>query len=486
MGRGVSFGLRHFLTSLLVVLLSLIIPFMATWEGSTPDSRMSFGLGLLLGAFLCAILASRLHRSISETIRAAEDIGRGDYQRRLHFPPSQEFSALARAINKMARDIEAQITTITDQKSQLEAILDGMKEGVMVLDAEGRVRGVNRALRRIVGSLDGVAGRRPIEVVASPELQLACDKILAEPERPEQTVVSLEIEPEKDRVHEVSIVKLKDNPGQLGAVAVFHDLTEIKMLDRVRRDFAANVTHELRTPLTSIKGYAETLLLSEAELSPEKRRFLDIILKNANHMSKMVEDMLTLARMENAPAKAPSASASEAGAAAALALRECEVMARDKAVTVDARLPAEGLYVAADSGQLTQVFRNLVENAIRYSPSGGRVMLSHLRDHATVTFLVQDDGPGIPVEERQRVFERFYRVQKHRSKVAGSTGLGLAIAKHIVERHGGRIWADRSPDGMSGAALYFTLPEAVDPGAREAGNGARPERAPAEAPAERA
>ncbi|NMC48116.1 MAG: GHKL domain-containing protein, partial [Desulfovibrio sp.] len=224
-----------------------------------------------------------------------------------------------------------------------------------------------------------------------------------------------------------------------------------------RKDFAANVTHELRTPLTSVKGYAETLLQDTGGLSPERVRFLEVILKNANHMSKMIEDMLCLARIEDSPLpEAPPLA--DAGQALALARRECEAMAGQKRIEIKSRLPEEGEWVLADFGQLAQVFRNLLENAVKYSPEGAFVTVSHHKENGTVTFAVQDNGPGVPHEDRQRVFERFYRVEKHRSRVAGSTGLGLAIAKHIVERHGGRIWVERARGGMTGAAFYFTVP----------------------------
>lgn len=433
------------------------------------------GAALLLAGAVFWLLSRRLSRSLAEVIAVARAIGAGDYRRRLHLSPGGEFVALAEAVNQMARGIEANISTITDQKTQLQAILDGMREAVMVLDAAGRIRSANPALGRIAPIAGSPLARRPIEVIPSPELQRACDRLLAGQAGPSEGgggAVTLEVTLGPGRLHEVSLVRLGDGgAADPGAVLVFHDVSETRKLARVRRDFAANVTHELRTPLTSIKGYAETILGAAPELAPEKRRFLEVILKNANHMSKMVDDILNLARLEEGPGPAPDVRA-DAAAALADAIRECEPLAQARRLVLDRRLPEGGLAVACDSGQLGQVWRNLIENAIRFGPEGSRIVMTAETDQARgiVAFAVLDQGPGIPPEERQRVFERFYRVERHRSKTPGSTGLGLAIVKHIVEGHGGRVWVERGRGEMTGAAFHFSLPLA-------------PAREPAPAPA---
>lgn len=442
-----------------------------------PERLMAYSGLLLAAGCVYWLIGRRLSRSLTEVIAVARAIGDGDYRHRIHLSPGGEFSALAEAVNHMARRIESHIATITDQKTQLEAILDGMREGVMVLDPAGRVRVANPALRRIAPVTGDVVGRRPIEVAPSAELQLACDRLLGGTGEDTPPVAALEIELGPGRFYEVSLVRLGREPAgdrrDHGAVLVFHDVSEIRRLSRVRRDFAANVTHEMRTPLTSIKGYAETLLSAAPELAPEKRRFLDVILRNANHMSKMVDDILTLARLEEQPAvtdeERPAGQTArpvgaDAAAALADAVRECQPLADARRLAFDNQLPQEPLAVRCDGGQLTQVWRNLLENATRFAPEGSRIVMTAAPDAKTrtVTFGVLDQGPGIPPDERQRVFERFYRVERHRSKTQGSTGLGLAIVKHIVERHGGRIWADRGRGEMTGAAFYFTLP-AVPP-----------------------
>lgn len=482
MPAAASLGLRAAGVCMAVTAVSLVVPeLLPAAAGRVERVLVLFG-ALLLAGLIFWIIGRRLSRSLYEVIAVARAIGDGDYRRRLHLSPGGEFTALAEAVNHMARRIESHIATITDQKTQLEAILDGMREGVMVLDASGKIRVTNPALRRIAPVTGDLTGRRPIEVAPSPELQMACDRLLGEAanapdaeagdaETAALAAASLEVELGPGRFYEVSLVRLGRDPAGAGrdhgAVLVFHDVSETRRLNRVRRDFAANVTHEMRTPLTSIKGYTETLLTAAPELSPEKRRFLDVILKNANHMAKMVDDILTLARLEEQPAPDGATPAAEcarpqADAAAALvdAMRECESLVAARRVRFDNQLPADDLMVRCDSGQLTQVWRNLLENAARFAPEGTRIVMTASRDAAAITCGVLDQGPGIPPEERQRVFERFYRVERHRSKTPGSTGLGLAIVKHIIERHGGRVWADRGRGEMTGAAFYFTLPAA--------------------------
>ena len=231
-------------------------------------------------------------------IRAAEAIGRGDYSKRIRIYPGQEFSPLAQAINQMAESIEIHIKTITEQKQQLEAILNGMSEGVMVLDSNGKIKTTNRALAKIIPSLPTSVGRRPLEVIRSHELQQACDQVLAGVHEGESRPFRLEISLDMGLIFDVNIVQFRDMEATIGAIVVFHDISELKRLEKVRQDFVANVSHELRTPLTSIKGYAETLLAEARQDSDTSQSFHQIILKHADHMSKMVDDLLQLARLE--------------------------------------------------------------------------------------------------------------------------------------------------------------------------------------------
>ncbi|MHC1791299.1 sensor histidine kinase [Solidesulfovibrio sp.] len=466
MAGSATLGLRAAGVCVAVTALALGVSELVPAAAGTTRRLAAHAGALTLAGAVFWFFTRRLSRSLAEVIDVARAIGGGDYRRRLHLSPGGEFAELAEAVNHMARGIEANISTITDQKTQLQAILDGMREAVLVLDASGRVRSANPALAGIATISGPAQGRRPIEVIPSPELQMACDRLLADEEPAEGTgAETLEAQLGPGRFYEVSLVRLGSfGPAEVepGVVLVFHDVSETRRLSRVRRDFAANVTHELRTPLTSIKGYAETVLGAAPELAAEKRRFLEVILKNANHMSKMVDDILNLARLEEGQAPAPDARA-DAAAALADAIRECEPQAQARELVLDCRLPENGPALVCDGSQLTQVWRNLIENAIRFSPERSRIVMTAVPDpdRGVATCSVLDQGPGIAPEERQRVFERFYRVERHRSKTPGSTGLGLAIVKHIIERHGGRIWVERGRGEMTGAAFHFSLPLAA-------------------------
>jgi two-component system phosphate regulon sensor histidine kinase PhoR len=415
---------------------------------------LTFGATIVISYLLVRQLEVPMHNMI----RAAEAIGSGDYSKRIRIFPGQEFLPLAQAINQMAESIEVHIKTITEQKQQLEAILNGMSEGVMVLDSNGKIKTTNRALAKIIPSLPASVGRRPLEVIRSHELQQACDQVLAGVHAGESRAFRLEISLDMGLIFDVNIVQFRDMEESIGAIVVFHDISDIKRLEKVRQDFVANVSHELRTPLTSIKGYAETLLAEAPQDSNTSQSFHRIILKHADHMSKMVDDLLQLARLE-AGQQPPESDSVNAAEALHSAWKACDALANDKDVRLEDHLPEDGVYVQADSEQLAQVFRNLLENGIKYSPQGGTLNVTSRLSSDMATFQVKDDGPGIPILAQQRIFERFYRVEKDRSDHTGSTGLGLAICRHIIQNHGGRIWVESPPHGeSSGSAFFFTLP----------------------------
>ncbi len=414
-------------------------------------------LTFFLAVPLCWIITRYLGRQIQNMTDIATAIGEGDYNRRMLFYPGREFSPLARSINRMAQSIRGQIQTITEQNQQLEGILESMKEGVMVLDTAGRIRSFNKAMQGIFPKIADGRGKKPIEVIVDSSLQQGCDMALSEEGSTGSRMQSLQIEPDSGHVYDVSIVGLKKAETELGAVVVFHDISQLKHLERVRRDFVANVSHELRTPLTSIKGYAETLLDNESGTSKAAARFLEVILKNANHMTKIVGDLLSLSRFEAGRQKLEIRKV-DASAAVTSAFRECQPLADDRNITLNNRLPEGGLWVLADFDRLVQVFRNLVENSIRYSPENSTVNVGATPQEEKVVLWVQDNGPGIPAAEQDRIFERFYRLESHRNRLPGSSGLGLAITKHIIEGHHGDIWL-QSPaeESDKGTIFFFSL-----------------------------
>lgn len=430
---------------------------------------LALGAAILLSGIFSIFLVRWLGRSMDSLITVAEHIGQGHYRERAVGFHSRELDSLSRSINKMAERIEEHIRIITEQKGQFEAVLNSMNEGVMVLDTSCRIISMNRAFITIFPECRDQEGRRPLELISSPELQQACQEVMRD--KDERALRTFQIEPRKDSVYDVAIVSLAredSEPDELGAVAVFHDISTLSRLERVRSDFVANVSHELRTPLTSIKGYAETVLTGLEEGFADQKSligFMGVVLRNANHMSKMVNDLLNLARLEGG--KNPF-EVDEVDAAEALnhALKECNHLAVAQNTTIVNHVEDSGVLVMADKDRLVQVFRNLLENAVKYgrpqdTGDGEEEPLvtiwNELRDDKML-IAIQDNGPGIPKEERKRIFERFYRVEKHRAKdSAGSSGLGLAITKHMVDKMGGEVWVESPAANGRGVTFFVAL-----------------------------
>lgn len=414
---------------------------------------------VILLCYLCIrILVMQLSDSVKSMVRTAEAVGQGNYKRRIRNLPDKEFMPLAESINWMTERISEHVAIITGQKDKLQAVLNGMWDGVMVLDSECRINKVNRSMKDIVHGIEDCINRNPLEVISSPDFQDTCRKVISE-EGPASASVLLTLE--DDHVYEVNIVRSANSTGPdqgPGAIAVFHDISEIKRLEKVRQDFVANVSHELRTPLTSVKGYAETLLSDPPPPQVLQKSFLETIKKNADHMCKIVDDLLNLSRLEAGRAQTdlrvfdPVVSLDQAWEA-------CSSLAEARGTTLKSNMDSVRNMVEADPDQLMQVFRNLLENAIKYGPEKGCVEVIHRIEDDKIRIEVRDDGPGIPSGDRKRIFERFYSVEKHRRNEFGSTGLGLAICRHIVRNHGGDIWVESPPDGKaSGTAFIFTLP----------------------------
>ncbi|MDR3566925.1 MAG: ATP-binding protein [Syntrophobacteraceae bacterium] len=406
-------------------------------------------------ALVSLIFIIKTNHSVDILSKAADSIGQGKVRSLTQFYPGQYLYPLAKSIRDNAERVESYIQKITEQKSQLESILDGIEEGLLLLNSAGRIDSSNRAARNMFSSVPELKGRRPLEVIRSPELQAACNRVLAN----EIHSFHSEVAMGTDRFYHVHIVRVEQSTREYGAILALHDISELKRLEKVRRDFVANASHELRTPLTSIKGYTEMLLSDESD--PDVRSScLEVVLKNADNMIKIVNDLLQLARTEdydNTTDKRPVRT----GEVLSEAVKACAPLAEQRNVVIESNLSLEAPIVRADFDQLVQVFRNLMENALRYSPAGGKVEVFSVEKDSMVTIGVGDSGPGIPKKDQQRIFERFFRVERHRGKEAGSTGLGLAICRHILRNHGGTIWVESPRKGMSsGSIFFFTLPAA--------------------------
>lgn len=337
-------------------------------------------------------------------------------------------------------------------RAQQKAFFNSMTEGLLLLDDRGTIHTSNRALHEIFNVSEQLTGKTVMEAFRLHALSDIVEKL-----KTEQHVLGFELEVPalKSKWVEVNASTiLDDDKRRLGAVLVFHDVTRLKQLENTRQEFVANVSHELRTPLSMIKGYAETLL-SGAMSDPEvSTRFLQTIERHADRLAHLINDLLTISQLESGRMDLNPAP-TKIGSVVDSVFQELRARADALQVATENGIESE-VTVAADPERLRQVFLNLVENAIKYGKKGGRVVVSAERpDTHTIQVSVADDGPGIPPDALPRIFERFYRVDKARSRETGGTGLGLAIVKHIIQSHGGRVWV-QSELGK-GSTFYFTL-----------------------------
>jgi two-component system, OmpR family, phosphate regulon sensor histidine kinase PhoR len=374
----------------------------------------------------------------------ADRIAAGDLTARIEETGLDEIGKVASALDKTAHRLEASFAALQTSQRQLETLLNSMQDAVIAVGPDGRVQWANQSMDKLVPQRTRLQAPL-VETVRDPDFLQAVHSA-NESRKPTSARAACVV---PGRTFDVTVAPL---PGG-GSVAVFRDLTVRERAEKTRRDFIANVSHELRTPLTSIQGYAETLLDGASE-SDHNRDFLEIIRKNASRMAHLTEDLLTLARVESGEQQFVLQPVSPAELLQEAA-RDFREIARTQQVELEIEngaLPP----VNADSEALHQVFSNLVDNALKYAASGGRIVMGARPSPLGVEFYVRDLGPGISSEHLPRLFERFYRVDKARSRESGGTGLGLAIAKHIVLAHGGTIRAESELN--HGSAFLFTLP----------------------------
>ncbi|PYX24835.1 MAG: two-component sensor histidine kinase [Acidobacteria bacterium] len=407
-------------------------------------SLIAFVIIMLLAALAAHYTARRLQR----ILRFAEQVSAGDLTARISATSLDEIGQVATALDKTARRVEESFLAVQTSQRQLETLLNSMQDAVIAVGADGRVQWANRGMERLVPQRTRL-NAPVVETVRDPQF-LAAVRDATEGKKIASARAGSIV---PGRSFDVTAAPL---PGG-GAVAVLRDLTETERVEKTRRDFIANVSHELRTPLTSIQGYTETLLDSTSE-NGHVREFLEIVRKNAARMSRLTEDLLTLARVESGEQRFDPQPTTPAELLndAEESFREV-VRGQGMELTIEASLDTP---VNADREAIHQVFSNLIENAMKYAGSGKRILLGARSVERGVEFYVRDFGPGIPSEHLPRLFERFYRVDKARSRESGGTGLGLAIAKHIVFAHSGVIRAESELN--HGSEFSFTLPFAKE------------------------
>jgi len=409
----------------------------------------------LMAALVAALILSwmfsaPLARRVEAVAAVARRYSAGDFSRPAHDYGEDELGAVARTLDAAAQELGRKIDDLSRDRARTDAILAGMVEGVLIVDRQGRVQLVNRAAQEMLRVAEQATGRPYVEVIRHPDIAALIGASLRR-----EPVASRELTLSRDASRTfVARAAAVASSGDGGAVLVLHDITDLRKAGQIRQDFVANVSHELRTPLTAIRGYVEALL-DEPSLAPDARGFLDIIGRHTARMERLVKDLLRLARLD---ARQEPLERTRCGVRDAfdgvLADLSPNVEARRQCVSV--AIPADAAYVDADPGKLHDILRNLVENAVNYSPPQSDIRLSAERHEGTVHVVVSDSGPGIPPSDLTRVFERFYRVDKSRSG-PGGTGLGLSIVKHLVELHGGQVSVANRPDG--GTMFTVVLPD---------------------------
>ncbi len=402
-------------------------------------------IALAVALPIAAWAASRIALRLRQVMDFAGRIAQGDLSARLERGRGDELAAMEAALNQTAERLGQSFAEIESSRHELATMLDSMQEAVVAVTAEGYVRWSNAVMKRIAGT-EIRAGRSLVHSVRDPDL-LACVRgALDAREVRYGRANSLAA----GRIFEISAAPLPSG----GAIAVLHDVTRIEEAERSRRDFIANVSHELRTPLTSIQGYVETLVDAPHPDPATTNEFLHVILKNATRMNRLTEDLLALAGIESPDYKL-AMQPTRASDMVNDAIDSLGGLVVDSGVELESS-DAPNDFVMVDPDAMNQVFGNLIENAMKYGKSGKRIRVGARRLGNQIEFFVQDFGPGIASEHLERIFERFYRIDKARSRDVGGTGLGLAIVKHIVMAHKGAIRAESELG--SGTTFVVTLP----------------------------
>jgi two-component system, OmpR family, phosphate regulon sensor histidine kinase PhoR len=437
----------------------LVVRFALPMEGvdeALTKFRVKLWVWSLLILLLAAVISLFISRSFTDRIERLQEFSRrvaeGDFR---PLPPDGKgdtLEALGNSLNQTAERLDRTIRTLTEERNLSSAILGSMVEGVAVVNGAERLVFANPGFAEILGlDVPPVSGSSLLEIVRQPELIEAVRQVLAGEPRVEAEIVTGTL-----RQHFFAATVASVRAGETsGAVIVLHDITALRKLERVRRDFVANVSHEFRTPLTAIQGFAETLIAGAINDPNNRDRFLAIILDHSRRLARLTEDLLRLSEMD-----AERLELEVRRVSVPQLVESCyetaQRRAAEKGLTLSLDLPSQLPDISGDNRRLQEVLQNLLDNAIQYTLPGGKIVLSAETRNDEVILTVSDSGIGIPQSDQPRIFERFYRVDAARSREAGGTGLGLSIAKHLIEAHGGRLWVD-SEIGV-GSQFHFSVP----------------------------
>jgi two-component system phosphate regulon sensor histidine kinase PhoR len=407
---------------------------------------------ILLAAVVSLFVVRRISQPLEEMKRGAQRFAEGNFAHKLLIPDSEELGGLADALNNMSQQLGDKIHIVTEQRNEFETILTAMREGVLAVDSEERILTFNQAAGSFFGiDLSSAKGHAIQEVIRNADIQRFLSGVLTG-----QGVVEGEIvlHGPENKFLQVSGTELLDSGGRkIGALAVLNDITRLRQLENIRREFVANVSHELKTPITSIKGYVETLQEGALNDQENVQKFLDIVSKQSDLLNAIVDDLLMLSRIEQ-EAEGGDFQLAEENLRQILeaAVMDYTLKAQDRNIQVALNC-SDKIMIRANARLLEQAIGNLLDNAIKYSEPGKAVEVEAIRNSDEVVISVSDHGSGIASQHLPRLFERFYRVDKGRSRELGGTGLGLAIVKHIAQAHGGHVTVESTP----GKGSIFTL-----------------------------
>jgi two-component system phosphate regulon sensor histidine kinase PhoR len=443
----------------LIAVVRTSIPLTAIQETIAGLYQRIVVAGLLAAAVIAGVslwISRRISRPLEEMEAGAQRFARGDLGHRLPDSDCEEIAALSTAMNEMASQLGERISAVTRQQNELQAMLVSMDEGVLAVDPKGRIISLNQAFADLLhAQVDELRGRIIHEVIRKPDLLQFMESALSSTVPVEETIELHDAEDLRLRARGTALLDAQQE--KIGALVVLHDITRLLRLETVRRDFVANVSHELGTPITAIKGFVESLLDGALEDQENARRFLRIVLRQVDRLDAMADDLLTLSRLESqAEQQAVELRPDCVRSVLQAAVQTCETIAVQYGVRLELQC-SDDLVTDIDPALLERAVMNLIDNAVKYSGPDTVVQVTGERVDGRIVIRVKDRGCGIAAKHLSRLFERFYRVDKARSRERGGTGLGLAIVKHIAVLHHGSVEVT-SAVGV-GSTFTIRLPE---------------------------
>lgn len=443
------------LMALLFFLGGFLLSPLRVWDFlqiSKQVAEISVFLVLLLSFFVVYRVVREVMEPLRRITEVAQRMAEGDLEQEIRISSRDEIGILAASLNNMARRLKENIDQITEERNKLAAILSSMDEGVLAIDRQGNIILINPVVEKLFRvTAEEAVGRNVIEVIRNYELERLIRKALEE--NIHQAVEMSFLMPDP-RIFRVQLVPLRRGEEMAGIVVVLRDISELRRLEQMRSEFVANVSHELRTPLTSIRGFTETLLDGALEDPTVARHFLQIIHDEAERLTRLINDLLSLSTLESRR-REPNRKLLDWHRLVGEVVSMLAPLVQGKNLEVEVKVAEDLPPVPADRDMMGQMLINLLDNAIKYTPDGGKIKVAVWGEGDNLVLQVADTGIGIPPESLPRIFERFYRADKARSRELGGTGLGLAIVKHIVEAHGGRIEVESRVNGGTSFTVYL-------------------------------